>query len=103
VKQVARARRRGAPVRGRAATLDRSRLWAMETPQVFARDLVTRAYARVHRRGLRITDDAQAVEQLRHPVTFLENPHPNPKLTTAADLALVEFLLSRAGALKPDA
>ena len=103
VKQVALARRRGAPVRGRAVTLDRSRLWAMETPQVFARDLVTRAYARVQRRGLRITDDAQAVEQLGHPVTFLENPHPNPKLTTAADLALVEFLLSRAGALKPDA
>jgi 2-C-methyl-D-erythritol 4-phosphate cytidylyltransferase len=90
-------------VRGRAATLDRSRLWAMETPQVFARDLITRAYARVQRRGLRITDDAQAVEQLGHPVTFLQNPHPNPKLTTAADLALLEFLLSRAGALKPEA
>ena len=101
VKQVARARRRGSPVRGRAATLDRARLWAMETPQVFARDLVIRAYARVQRRGLRITDDAQAVEQLGHPVTFLENPHPNPKLTTAADLALVEFLLSRASSLKP--
>ena len=43
VKQVARARRRGSPVRGRAATLDRARLWAMETPQVFARDLVIRA------------------------------------------------------------
>jgi 2-C-methyl-D-erythritol 4-phosphate cytidylyltransferase len=101
VKQVARARRRGAPGRGRAATLDRARLWAMETPQVFARNLVTRAYARVQRRGLRITDDAQAVEQLGHPVTFLENPHPNPKLTTAADLALVEFLLSHDSALKP--
>jgi len=36
-------------------------------------------------------------------VTFLQNPHPNPKLTTAADLALLEFLLSRAGALKPEA
>jgi 2-C-methyl-D-erythritol 4-phosphate cytidylyltransferase len=103
VRQVARVKRRGAPVRGHAATLDRSRLWAMETPQVFARDLVTRAYARVQRRGLRITDDAQAVELLGHSVIFLENPHPNPKLTTAADLALVEFLLSRASALKPDA
>jgi 2-C-methyl-D-erythritol 4-phosphate cytidylyltransferase len=93
VKQV--PARTGAPARVRPATLDRSRLWAMETPQVFARDLITRAYARVQRRGRRITDDAQAVEFLGHPVTFLDNPHPNPKLTTAADLAYLEFLLTR--------
>ena len=85
--------RAGAPVRGRTATLDRTRLWAMETPQVFARDLIIRAYARVHRLGLRITDDVQAVEGLGLPVTFLANPHPNPKLTTPADLAYMEFLL----------
>lgn len=93
IKQV-RARP-GMPARGRPTTLDRSRLWAMETPQVFARDLIIRAYARVGRLGRRITDDAQAVELLGHPVTFLENPHPNPKLTTAADLAYLEFLLAR--------
>ena len=34
-------------------TLDRSRLWAMETPQVFARDLIIRAYARAPARGMR--------------------------------------------------
>jgi 2-C-methyl-D-erythritol 4-phosphate cytidylyltransferase len=87
--------RAGALVRGRTATLDRTRLWAMETPQVFARDLIIRAYARVQRRGLGITDDVQAVEGLGLPVILLENPHPNPKLTTPADLAYVEFLLSR--------
>jgi 2-C-methyl-D-erythritol 4-phosphate cytidylyltransferase len=75
-------------------TVDRSRLWAMETPQVFARDLITRAYARVASRGLRITDDAQAVEQLKHPIALLENPYPNPKLTTPADLGYLEYLLS---------
>jgi 2-C-methyl-D-erythritol 4-phosphate cytidylyltransferase len=84
-----------APVRVRPVTLDRSRLWAMETPQVFARDLICRAYAQVQRRGQRITDDAQAVEALGRAVTLLENPHPNPKLTTAADLPYLEFLLSR--------
>jgi len=84
-----------APVRVRPATLDRSRLWAMETPQVFARDLIIRAYDRVARRGRRITDDAQAVELLGRPVTFLENPLANPKLTTAVDLAYLEFLLQR--------
>jgi 2-C-methyl-D-erythritol 4-phosphate cytidylyltransferase len=93
--------RSGAPVRVHPATLDRARLWAMETPQVFARDLVTRAYAHVQRRGLRITDDAQAVERLGHPVTFLENPHPNPKLTAPGDFAWLEFLLSHAGRPQP--
>ena len=78
----------------RLRTIDRSRLWAMETPQVFARDLISRAYARVQERGLHVTDDAQAVEQLDHPVALLENPHPNPKLTTPADFKYLEFLLS---------
>lgn len=78
----------------RLRTLDRSRLWAMETPQVFARDLIVRAYRRVTAKKLAITDDAQAVEQLGHPVALLENPHPNPKLTTPADLAYLEFLLA---------
>src|ERR1041384_2639945 len=76
----------------RLRTLDRSRLWAMETPQVFSRALIVRAYTRVATRQSRITDDAQAVEQLRHPIALLENFHPNPKLTTPADLDYLEFL-----------
>ena len=80
---------------GRLRTLNRERLWAMETPQVFSRDLIERAYARVAKKKLRITDDAQAVEQLDHPIALLENTQPNPKLTTPADLAYLEFLLAR--------
>jgi 2-C-methyl-D-erythritol 4-phosphate cytidylyltransferase len=80
----------------RLRTLDRSRLWAMETPQVFSRELITRAYARIAARQRQITDDA--VEQLGLPVALLENPHPNPKLTTPADLPYFEFLLGRAAA-----
>ena len=86
----------------RLRTLERSRLWAMETPQVFSRDLIVRAYARIAQKKLRITDDAQAVEQLGHPVALLENAHPNPKLTTPTDLAYIEFLL-RNFALEPTA
>ena len=79
----------------RLRTLDRSRLWAMETPQVFSRDLIARAYARVSARTLHVTDDAQAVEQLGHPVALLENTTPNPKLTRPSDLEYLEFLLRR--------
>ncbi|MCU0792294.1 MAG: 2-C-methyl-D-erythritol 4-phosphate cytidylyltransferase [Opitutaceae bacterium] len=83
---------------GHLKSLDRDRLWAMETPQVFARDLVVEAYAKVAKKALRITDDAAAVELLKHPVALLENAHPNPKLTTPADLAYAEFLLAQSSA-----
>jgi 2-C-methyl-D-erythritol 4-phosphate cytidylyltransferase len=79
---------------GRLRTVDRSKLWAMETPQVFSRGLIERAYARVAARKLRITDDAAAVETLGHPVALLENPYPNTKLTTPQDLAYIEYLLA---------
>lgn len=79
----------------RLRTLDRARLWAMETPQVFSRELIVRAYARVAAKQVAITDDAQAVELLGHPIALLENTLPNPKLTTPADLPYLEFLLSR--------
>jgi 2-C-methyl-D-erythritol 4-phosphate cytidylyltransferase len=82
----------------RLRTLERDRLWAMETPQVFARDLLVRAYARVAKKKLSITDDAQAVESLDHPIAILENSEPNPKLTHPSDLAYLEFLLHRQSA-----
>src|SRR5688500_8615601 len=79
----------------RLRTLDRSRLWAMETPQVFSRDLIARAYARIATRKLHVTDDAQAVEQLGHAIALLENTTPNPKLTRPSDLEYLEFLMRR--------
>jgi 2-C-methyl-D-erythritol 4-phosphate cytidylyltransferase len=78
----------------RLRTLDRARLWAMETPQVFSRDLIVRGYERVAQRKRHVTDDAQAVELLGHPIALLENAQPNPKLTTPADLDYLEFLLA---------
>ncbi len=86
---------------GRLRTLKRKHLWAMETPQVFSRKLICRAYARVAERQLTITDDAAAVELLNHPIALLENPHANPKLTTPADLAYLEFLLTQTGSRPP--
>ncbi|WP_221033003.1 2-C-methyl-D-erythritol 4-phosphate cytidylyltransferase [Actomonas aquatica] len=77
---------------GHLKTLDRNELWAMETPQVFARELIVKAYNRAANRGVKLTDDAAAVELLRHPVALLENTHPNPKLTTPADLPWFEYL-----------
>jgi 2-C-methyl-D-erythritol 4-phosphate cytidylyltransferase len=88
----------GAPdaVQRRIRTVDRARLWAMETPQAFERLLITEAYRAVHRRKLAMTDDASALElATRRGLTLVENPHPNPKITTPTDLAWAEFLLGQ--------
>ncbi|MCC6416486.1 MAG: 2-C-methyl-D-erythritol 4-phosphate cytidylyltransferase [Opitutaceae bacterium] len=80
---------------GHLRTLKRSELWAAETPQVFSRELIVRAYQKVAAASLAVTDDASAVESLRHPVALLENTRPNPKLTTPADLTWLEFLTAQ--------
>jgi 2-C-methyl-D-erythritol 4-phosphate cytidylyltransferase len=80
---------------GLLRTIDRRKLWAMETPQVFSYELIAKAYARVMHRAAHVTDDAAAVEAIGHPVALLENTQPNPKLTTPADLGYFEFLLQR--------
>ncbi|MFL6529363.1 MAG: 2-C-methyl-D-erythritol 4-phosphate cytidylyltransferase [Chthoniobacterales bacterium] len=73
--------------------IEREDLFAMETPQIFARDLLRRAYEFVEKNGLSITDDVSAVEQLKHKVLLVPNDLPNFKITYPADLALAEFVL----------
>lgn len=76
-----------------ARTLERSRLWATETPQIFRRAEILEAYSALPA-SRRVTDDAQAMEFAGKPVFFYENPEPNPKLTTPRDLAYAEFLFA---------
>jgi 2-C-methyl-D-erythritol 4-phosphate cytidylyltransferase len=84
--------------RRRLRTIDRARLWAMETPQAFAWPLLADAYRVVQRDRLRVTDDAAALElATRRGVTLVENPHANPKITRPSDLALAEYLLAAGG------
>jgi len=77
-----------------ARTLERSRLWATETPQIFRRTEILDAYTSLEE-SRRVTDDAQAMEFAGKPVFFYENPEPNPKLTTPRDLAYAEFLFAQ--------
>jgi 2-C-methyl-D-erythritol 4-phosphate cytidylyltransferase len=72
-------------------TLDRSRLWGVQTPQVFRYELLVRAHRKV--RG-DVTDDAAMVEALGERVRLFEGEPRNLKVTTAEDLGLVEGLLS---------
>ena len=77
------------------ATEPRAALWRALTPQAFRRDLLLRALAAAHADGVSVTDEAMAVERLgRHP-QLVEGREDNLKVTTPADFALAEFLLSR--------
>lgn len=79
------------------ATLDRSRLWSIQTPQVFKTDLIRRAYAEAEKAGFYATDDAALVERLGLSVKLVYGSYDNIKVTTPLDLAFVE---SRLGAAK---
>jgi 2-C-methyl-D-erythritol 4-phosphate cytidylyltransferase len=76
-------------------TVDRSVLWSVQTPQAFRAKVIRRAIAEARERGLKLTDDTAACELIGQPVRLVENIHPNPKVTTSADLPLIALLLSR--------
>jgi 2-C-methyl-D-erythritol 4-phosphate cytidylyltransferase len=73
--------------------VDRTSLWAVQTPQVFDLDIIRKALAVVRRRGITITDDTAACELIGQPVVLVPSSDQNPKVTTPEDLVLVELLL----------
>ena len=76
-----------------ARTLDRARLWAVQTPQTFRVDIIRRALAEVRKKSLLVTDDTAACELIGQPVKLVLGTQPNPKVTRSEDLAYVEVLL----------
>jgi 2-C-methyl-D-erythritol 4-phosphate cytidylyltransferase len=76
-----------------ARTLDRSGLWAIQTPQVFRRAVLERALAQPHEILAAATDDASLVETMGGTVRLVESPRENLKVTTPDDLRLADLLL----------
>lgn len=68
------------------ATLDRSVLWTVQTPQAFRAGLLREAHARARREGAVATDDAMLVERLGGPVRVVPGSELNVKITTPGDL-----------------
>jgi 2-C-methyl-D-erythritol 4-phosphate cytidylyltransferase len=77
------------------ATLDRSELWSVQTPQAFRADLLREAHEKARRDGVVGTDDAMLVERLGHPVRVVRGLVENVKITTPADLRRARFLAGR--------
>jgi 2-C-methyl-D-erythritol 4-phosphate cytidylyltransferase len=70
-------------------TLQRNRLWAAQTPQIFSFDMITKAYENLN---MEVTDDATAVERLGYKVKLYMGDYKNIKVTTAEDLALARII-----------
>jgi len=75
-------------------TVDRRSLFRAETPQVFAAVVLRQAFLAAARDNFQGTDEASLVERLPNaPIAVVEAAHPNPKLTTPADLVRIEALI----------
>jgi 2-C-methyl-D-erythritol 4-phosphate cytidylyltransferase len=77
-----------------AATLDRSRLWAVQTPQVFQRAALEWALSASGDQLARASDDASLIEQGGGIVAVMPTSTENFKITTPLDLRIAELLLS---------
>lgn len=74
-------------------TLDRSKLWAVQTPQTFRVAVIRNAIASARRENLVLTDDTAACDLIGQPVRLVAWPVPNPKVTRPEDLDYVNLLL----------
>lgn len=74
-----------------AETIDRSKVWSVQTPQAFQYRILRSAYAQLESKD--VTDDCQVVELAGGSVKILENNKPNIKITTVEDLQVAGALL----------
>lgn len=72
---------------------DRSRLVAVQTPQVFLSEDIKAAYVQGY--DTAFTDDASVAKRKKIPLTFVDGERFNIKITTPEDMELAEWLLSR--------
>jgi len=74
-------------------TLNRTKLWSVQTPQTFRVEVIRRAISKARQKNLIFTDDTAACELIGQPVRLVASPTPNPKVTVPGDLPLIETLL----------
>ena len=77
-----------------ATSVDRTNLWAMQTPQIFSLPLLRRAYQEIIDAGQTVTDETSAMESIGQPVALLNSGDFNLKITYPQDLELARHLLA---------
>lgn len=79
------------------STPERSRLWAVHTPQAFARKTIIEAHEQAIADNFIGTDDAMLVERLGRPVHIVQSDYDNIKITTPDDLQRAESIMAHRG------
>jgi 2-C-methyl-D-erythritol 4-phosphate cytidylyltransferase len=74
-------------------SVERTGLWAMQTPQVFSSGLILQAYAALMVKHEMVTDEVSAVQKLGKKIALLKNDDWNMKITFPHDLELAEHVL----------
>jgi 2-C-methyl-D-erythritol 4-phosphate cytidylyltransferase len=80
-----------------AETIDRSLLWAVQTPQAFSPKVLLDVHERAEHDGFIGTDDASLAEHYGYKVAVVEGDYQNIKLTTRDDLLYAEAILAKQG------
>jgi 2-C-methyl-D-erythritol 4-phosphate cytidylyltransferase len=78
-------------------TLPRENLWAAQTPQGFAVELLRKCHEKGRSLGWEVTDDAALLEKCQSPVKIVAGEETNLKVTTPGDLVLAELILRQRG------
>jgi len=78
-----------------SGSVDRDQLYAMQTPQIFDRQLIEEAYRAVYAENISVTDEVSAVQRLGRDVVLVVNGDFNFKITYPRDLPVAEFVLKQ--------
>jgi 2-C-methyl-D-erythritol 4-phosphate cytidylyltransferase len=78
-------------------TLDRSKLWDIQTPQILRPQLLRDGFRNANEKGLAVTDDVSVVELMNKPVKLTRGEYTNLKLTTPEDMIIAETILRDRG------
>jgi 2-C-methyl-D-erythritol 4-phosphate cytidylyltransferase len=78
-----------------SGSVDRDQLYAMQTPQIFERQLLEDAYRAVCAENIFVTDEVSAVERMGRKVVLVVNGDFNFKITYPRDLPLADFVLNQ--------
>jgi len=75
-------------------TLERSKLWEIQTPQVVRPKVLLEGFRRVAKEGWEVTDDVSIVERMGEPVKLTQGSYENFKLTTPEDMVIASQILA---------
>ncbi|PYL00838.1 MAG: 2-C-methyl-D-erythritol 4-phosphate cytidylyltransferase, partial [Verrucomicrobia bacterium] len=81
-----------------SGSIDRQNVFAVQTPQIFRRELLSQAYEQVKRDSLTVTDEISAIEHAGGRVVIVPAEDHNLNITYASDLALAEGILKQRAA-----